>query len=159
MREIKFRAWDDEAKAYFLDWDQVPRMYPVVGIDFQLREVEIKLPDNYEDRDTLNLDDCVLMQFTGLKDKQGKEICEGDIVRIGYKREVETGFVEFDAGSFLVNCNRPGKTVLGRGSKNYSEIIGNIYENLELLKQQSEGLAPERRPPSDYKNSRTKSWT
>jgi uncharacterized phage protein (TIGR01671 family) len=80
-----------------------------------------------------------LMQYTGLKDKNGKEIYEGDILNFGNKNNVE---VIFDNGCFNVfdeplgwdftpdydNDYKPIKT-----NFKYCEVIGNIHENPELL--------------------------
>ncbi len=75
-----------------------------------------------------------LMQFTGLKDKNGKEIYEGDIVK---QDANNIGFIEYDKGSFSV-VDRPlsdyeiGAGYIGDMSDTW-EVIGNIYENPELL--------------------------
>jgi len=81
----------------------------------------------------------ILMQYTGLKDKSGKEIYEGDIVSNGNKNKKYEDIFEiyFDRGEFLAGCKRGiigGKT-LGFWSDNL-EVIGNIYENPELLSNQ-----------------------
>jgi len=102
MREIKFRAWEylnkEKTRGQMIDF------FPYAG-------------------DGVKRDDIVLMQFTGLKDKNGKEIYEGDVVwDLGRSLEVKIPnfFVEnFDDGDFRKN---------GTG-----EVIGNIYENPELL--------------------------
>lgn len=102
MREIKFRIYDKaEKRMKFLDsiWN---------------------MPDPSYDFDEIQ-------QFTGLLDKHGKEIYEGDIVITQDKLKYE---VVFDQGSYKVKT--------GSGNYNfypqYSEIIGNIYENPDLLK-------------------------
>ena len=72
-------------------------------------------------------DDCFLMQYTGLKDKNGKEIYEGDVVAESMRTDVVTynlsGFIPFAFADF--------------GDEAYSaidcEVIGNIYENPELI--------------------------
>ena len=66
------------------------------------------------------------MQYTGLKDKNGKEIYEGDIIDIGDK-VVEVSDIYSFREIYLVHG-------LKDGHKIYGEIIGNIYENPELIK-------------------------
>ena len=73
-----------------------------------------------------------LMQFTGLLDKNGKDIYEGDILSFNSRPPV--GSVSFHSGSYWV-----ADAVLGRASVQ-GEVIGNIYENPELLKTNPENV-------------------
>lgn len=116
MRQIKFRAWDKEIKE-IVDIDK---------IDFNLGYAFYV--DDKEEVQRVPLED--LMQFTGLTDKNGKEIYEGDIVEVkysdgsGYDNPVE---VSFENGSFWA----------GMGYLNdikIIEVVGNIFQNPELLK-------------------------
>lgn len=130
-RIIKFRAWDKLKK----EWSNLicgMNLYPSIITEIQ----PIEANKNLE-----------LMQYTGFKDKNGKEIYEGDIIKaIGNILSVK--FNETKARfDFLVHDVRENKKyepeeveriediycyqVLGKG--NY-EVIGNIYENPELLK-------------------------
>jgi len=119
MREIKFRAWLAETKkiVYFDLW----------GLDGNY----IISADEMFDED----DGDVVMQYTGLKDKNGREIYEGDIVKdnCGHwdKKEVEISpqFFHEAIEYGLLRGLLSGKPVL--------EIIGNIYENPELIEKES----------------------
>jgi len=87
----------------------------------------------------LNEDEVIVCQWTSLLDKNKKEIYEGDIVSNGNKNKKYEDIFEiyFDRGEFLAGCKRGiigGKT-LGFWSDNL-EVIGNIYENPELLSNQ-----------------------
>lgn len=103
MREIKFRIWDGN-NGYF---------------DY---------PDTLELNRGLEYE-----QYTGLKDKKGREIYEGDIVwrPRGHSREV----VEFDYGFYPFDAYELEE--LGMPDADDCEVIGNIHENPELLKAQS----------------------
>lgn len=127
MREIKFRIWDTENK----------EMLKVQELDFEPTfyggRIAIR-PDQYSDY--FDTEDMILMQYTGLKDKNGKEIYEGDIVRTHYigGDGVENDEVIFDRGCFCVNYSEDYHPLLNEVN-HCSEVIGNIYQNPELLER------------------------
>ena len=129
----KFRAWHNE----------LGRMMSISDMWFNVDSLgEIGLNDAVmNDYITVSPDEIELMQSTGLKDKNGKEIFEGDIMTNGQnvmcmKRHNTLGFyveekgeVEFIADSaVLEDFEEDAKEIADR-----LEIIGNIYENPELL--------------------------
>ena len=124
MREIKFRAWHKEKKI----------MGEVLGIDILHKEIFFSNEDVdcYEHVDFKNIE---LMQYTELKDKNNKEIYEGDIVKLRANHGI--GVVKYydEWGAFIVEYIKPRPlAVLGMNYyKEDIEILGNIYENPELL--------------------------
>jgi len=109
MREIKFRAWDKAEKMMRKVWD-----------------------------DLAHIDGLELMQFTGLLDKSGKEIYEGDVLKCrnhldtlsygyapGPSTENTFGYYWTTSGSALATVD---------DVEDRYEVIGNIYEHSELLK-------------------------
>jgi len=134
MKEIKFRAWQKFHK----------KMVEVKIIDFKdgkINSITVKYPkgtcpriitytDDYGDfrltKDGGNV--LNLMQFTGLKDKNGKEIYEGDIVRVT-AGEYFQGIYEFD-GVEVVKDIRDGLEFMYADD---TEILGNIHDNPELI--------------------------
>ena len=116
MREIKFRAWDIDKKEMF-----IPSMITSSG--------DISRPYGID-----NWCKAELMQFTGLQDKNGKDIYEGDIVEyedlaLDGGGDGEKHIVCFESLEEAIMFNMGFKYV---GSEQM-EIIGNIYENPELL--------------------------
>ena len=128
MRTIRFRAWDEaDSQMYYAIED---------GIRFDDDSI-------YEFRHfiTPRIDDYhkwELMQYTGLKDKNGVEIYEGDICKcaiyiIGKEPAYHTNnVVRFSKGAFVMQ--EEVKRNLNVGNWNEIEVIGNIYENPELTK-------------------------
>ena len=132
MRKIKFRCWDKENK----------EMLEVQELDYA---------DSYDGQpmvrttmynDYFDTEDMILMQYTGLKDKNGKEIYDGDIVKketfddtkpnyiaVSYAKVI---YFEHLAGFYLVN--RDNKILWEVGQDKYNiEVVSTIYENPELL--------------------------
>ena len=127
MREIKFRAWTKKSK----------RMCDVLGIDYCEEEIWLMPLDNALARDfRCRLKNVELMQYTGMEDKNRCEIYEGDVVKFisrldSSKRMGTVGYWAGDA-AFLIECERE-IFYLFHDALN-REVIGNIYENPEILR-------------------------
>lgn len=123
-RQIKFRAWDDEKK----------EMIAVQGLTFEYQNKPTVI-ENIGEEFKQDVGWLPVMQFTGLLDKNGKEIYEGDVVRFrfeDYEEWTNYQVVWRDAG---FSANEIGETHhFTLFSSAAFEIIGNIYENPELLK-------------------------
>ena len=128
MRVFKFRYWNPIAKTYKMSW-----RYNLTH-DGKILAYDVDMMGYDEPTDPKN-SALVIQQYTGLKDKNGVEIYEGDIVKV-YSEEFEnenfTGKVIFDEGSFLTWINK--NDIRGVWSGDNIEVIGNIMENPELLK-------------------------
>jgi len=147
-REIKFRAWDSRVGRWYVsynapfEWLGENEKAPEVGVVTYTKQ---RFPDGI-----------ILMQYTGLKDKNGKEIYEGDLLLVLDEEVVsvtDEGYgpiescnhiasVVFRNGAFCINIPDTDSGMTGlysfrqwneEVSDEEHEIIGNIYENSDLL--------------------------
>ena len=150
-REIKFRVWDKTTDTMFEDNKNTD-----ITIEVYREMVDINgIPIDYE-----NECEAVLMQYTGLKDKNNKEIYEGDILKeengdldvcLYLEVVASYGFVPIEI--YMYNYKEQGESInelslveemykeydiqcfpRNLTPRDYLEVIGNIYENPELLK-------------------------
>lgn len=119
QREIKFRVWDSlegiwmEDKGFSrISFDTFGRFYPY-GTGFSSEEC----PERF-----------IVQQFTGLEDKYGEEIWEGDILKLHDKRGDKVGDVYYVAGSFLMRGVDSLWFAAKRGICEDHEVIGHIFE-------------------------------
>ena len=155
MRPIKFRAWGGVEQKYFVYFDLMDEQ----GDDYFTDETQQPDGSHHILRKS-NIE--AIQQFTGLLDKNGKEIYEGDIVRLVYRHSEGGGWysnepveqgkvyfdthwgVKFDCSDYTQRTAKYWKEASERDVHDV-EVIGNIYENGDLLKWTKlppEGLEP-----------------
>ena len=130
MREIKFRAWLKEEK----------KMVNVETIDFTDKSIQYLEKNEFINAYLLRrmiFDDIELMQYTGLKDKNGKEIYEGDI--LFFRDENMKYIVVWQDAAFIIKSieirKYSEKMCWLDDTEICCEIVGNIYENKKLLEE------------------------
>lgn len=151
MRELKFRVWDKKTKKM----RQLANIVFNAGFGVEPNDNTIKLiwvkgKDIIEDKDIQiqREDNFELMQFTGLHDKNGKEIYEGDILQQvhyvfsndeydhkGFKKLIIQVLWGQKEAAFIFKVIKKIDIEMPKDYKEpYREVIGNIYENPDLLK-------------------------
>lgn len=138
MRPIKFRAWDKEYYEMCYKIDAISFRDGACFVTFNRKKIEatddLKVPDR-----------AILLEYTGLLDKNGKEVYEGDII-IGWDSGLTTKAVlKFGTGTYDSGHYRftgfyfdDIEEDFAKNSWNIElmEVVGNIYENPELLKNE-----------------------
>jgi len=138
MREIKFRVWMNYVKKNVCPMCSSEKEHYVNGFKY--------IPEDVSLTSEVIEDYPIIEQYTGLKDKQGKEIYEGDIIaEYGYI----IGIITFNSNNF---AGIPGFHICDKNDKSVcfyyglvpdeedSEVIGNIHENPELVEKIGEQL-------------------
>ena len=142
-REIKFRAWDDYSKSFIEDDEYL------IGLNGKFYRMDFYSGvENYEEGNLVwnELQNITLSQFTGLLDKNGKEIFEGDLLQYdGYNFKLinkeKIYQIKYDdnlAQYYSYNLENSFDTFLVVRAWKESKIIGNIYQNPELLGGENE---------------------
>ena len=121
-REIKFNVWDTKQGKFL---ENVPVIEAWIDSDsWDDPEEALEEPYEWQTAPTYN-GRLIWLQYIGVKDINGKEIYEGDIIELS---DGNRGVVKFENGSFFHTATSPINGLLY-----WNKVIGNIYENAELL--------------------------
>ena len=129
MREIKFRVWVKDRKEIF---EVILIDYVTKKVTYLLERIGHLLNIRHD-----KFNDVELMQYTGLKDKNGKEIYEGDIVKLRANHGIGVIKYSNEWGAFVVEYVK-SKPLVVLGMSYYKEdieVIGNVHKNPELMEE------------------------
>lgn len=137
-REIKFRVWDNRYKymnykvlvGIYGEWEKVKddKNYTACCMWIEPDKVDYKCEPHWAHFEPYHKD-IHLMQYTGLKDINGEEIYEGDILR-NYSNDIEYWIVSYEYGKFIGTFDNVCEDLY---EIHDFEVIGNIYDNPDLL--------------------------
>ena len=129
MRTIKFRVWDEETSKMYAGNDAI------VTFSGELEEVYVRRNNMVDE-----LIDYKLMQSTGMKDTKVNEIYEGDVVEVKdstptakHFGKTDIGIVKYECSEYVVNTKKGGIRMSGGLFRPDLKVIGNVYENPELI--------------------------
>ena len=124
MRELKLRAWYKPYK----------QMCQVESLRFDGNGVyrAVLIEESFYDRRLVEADEIVIEQFTGLKDKNGTKIYEGDILIDDTGEPIEYWVVKFSDGGFIGECVGVAEPLFELTNL---EVVGNIHEDSELVEE------------------------
>lgn len=124
MREIKVRAWHKPYK----------QMCQVESLRFDGNGVytAVLIEESFYDRKLVEADEIAIEQYTGLKDKNGTEIYEGDILIDDIGEPTEYWVVKFSDGGFVGECAGVTEPLFELTNL---EVVGNIHKNPELVEE------------------------
>ena len=155
-RQIKFRVWDVEQNKFLSSYaDKGIEFYHEQGKDWHEKQVRDIVPVSWFLQDhNNNLENYIVTQYTGLNDKDGKEIYEGDIIKehcfedwgndtVGYEyrgvvryKMYDTSDVNRKFSGFITFPNElENKNYSGNPIHSDCEVIGNIFEHKHLLEK------------------------
>ena len=124
MRELKVRAWYKPYK----------QMCQVESLRFDENGVyrAVLIEESFYDRRLVEADEIVIEQFTGLKDKNGVNIYDGDILIDDTGEPIEYWVVKFSDGGFIGECVGVAEPLFELTNL---EVVGNIHEDSELVEE------------------------
>lgn len=138
-REIKFRAWSPKTKRMYSAEEMAKDQMTLLptGRFINVHSISTELSEIY------SWDEMLPLQYTGLKDKNGKEIYEGDIIEslekmFGGNGEKQNREVRFEGGAFMIGSVDLSIVTedMPNGLSFEPVVVGNIYENPKLLKEE-----------------------
>ena len=132
-REIKFRVFIDYKIFYQDKHDEYGDN--LTSIDICKKTITITGFHNCENVYRFEDEKVKLMQYTGIKDKNGKEIYEGDIVILNDTEEENRCVVKYKYGSYILIDRDLREDLSNVESHKFLEVVGNIYENKNLLEE------------------------
>lgn len=147
MREINFRVWDRQCRLYLTlagaDWGGVKgrgtfcnfkyiHLFPPEGVPMRNPSPHYGGCLSFKLTDSVDNDRLVFEQYTGLKDKNGTDIYEGDVLIDDAGEPIEHWVVKFSDSGFVGECAGVAEPLFELTNL---EIAGNIHENPELLEE------------------------